>query len=94
MMPTVSGVNAEREYDTDRAVERVVEPVVPDHARGAGHRLRIAAHHRDVGVERTEEAQQRLGDAAAADDGDLAVEQIRPVRWCPGRRPRIPIETA
>ena len=95
------GLGREGEGDDHEvgAGQRVGQPVALEHDVGAVHRLDPVAHHGDVAVERLEQPQQRLGDAAAAEDRDLGAEQVGALRALPrdppGRsvpRPRMPGE--
>ena len=76
-MPVVSGVRARASTTSVRPVEGVVELVLPDHP---GRRPSIGCGERRTTVtsqrERAEQAQQALGDPAAAEDRHPCAEQV------------------
>jgi alanine dehydrogenase len=73
----------EGEHDEIGAGESVGVAVGLEHVVDAVHRLDVGAHDGDPAVPRPKEPYERLGDAAAAEDGHVAVEEIVPGRAGP-----------
>ena len=88
MMPSVSGVRARATTTRSAPGSESRQQIALEHHVGAVHVLGPVAHDGDVAVERLEQPQQRLGDAAAAEDGDAGAEQVGALRLLPRRSAR------
>ena len=82
----------QRQHHHVGAGQGVGEPIGLEHVVDAVHVLGMVADDGDVAVPRLEQADERLGDAAAAEDRDAAVEQVstgrRATTWSPPRTGR------
>ena len=75
----------ERQHDEVGAREGIRIPVGLEHVVDAVEVADVAAHDRQVAVPRLQQADERLGDPAAAEDRDPCAEQVAAL----GRRPLL-----
>ena len=94
MMPSVSGVRAKRQHHEVGAGQGVGVPVGLEHVVDAVEVVGGAPHDGDVAVERLQQPHERLGDAAATEDGDVGAEQVATLRRRPLAGPGVRAEAA
>ncbi|HVF74630.1 MAG TPA: MFS transporter [Acidimicrobiales bacterium] len=86
------GGEGESEHDEVGPGEDVVQPVRRDHACPTCEWLGLSPDDCCLNVEGGEQAQQRFGDAAAAQDGDAATQKGAPAVAAPGTGDRPLVE--